>query len=229
MSKRRASGRVAGIHDLTDTLSAYLAGSVALLEKARASGLDARAEQAIARIADALTQRLPLLVCGNGGSASDAMHIAGELVGRFLVERPGFKVIALGVDPAVLTAWSNDYGYETVFSRQVEAYGEPGGVLLGISTSGNSPNVLRAFEAARERGMTTIALTGEGGGKLAPLADILLDVPSRATPRIQEMHSCLYHFICQHIEARCAAALGARRDAPKTGEAKGARAKGATR
>jgi D-sedoheptulose 7-phosphate isomerase len=202
---------------MSEVFSTYLGGAVALFEKARAGGLDARAERAIAQIVGALTRRLPLLVCGNGGSASDAMHIAGELVGRFLVERPGLKVIALGTDPAVMTAWSNDYSYESVFARQVEAYGEPGGVLLGISTSGNSANVLRAFETARALGMTTIALTGEGGGKLAPLADILLDMPARATPRIQEMHICLYHFICQHVEARAAAALAPRAAAKVAG------------
>jgi D-sedoheptulose 7-phosphate isomerase len=211
----RTRGQEPGSHELSESFSGYLAGSAALIEKARQSGLDARAEAAIRRVVDALTRRLPLLVCGNGGSASDAMHIAGELVGRFFLERPGLKVIALVADSAVLTAWSNDYGYETVFSRQVEAYGEAGGVLLGLSTSGNSSNVLRAFEAARERGMTTIALTGEGGGKLAALADILLDVPSRSTPRIQELHICLYHFLCENIEARCAAALAGKSPQPK--------------
>lgn len=134
-------------------------------------------------------------------------HIAGELVCRFLIERPGLKVIALGADTAALTAWSNDYAYESAFARQVEAYGEPGGVLLALSKSGNSNNVIAAFEKARSLGMSTIALTGESGGRLAPVADLLIDVPSRATPRIQEAHICLYHYICQQVEARCAAAL----------------------
>jgi D-sedoheptulose 7-phosphate isomerase len=190
---------------MTSGISTYLGESIGLLDRLRAHGLDKRVDQAVERIVEALTRRLPLLVCGNGGSASDAMHIAGELTSRFLIERPGLKAIALGANVATLTAWSNDYAYETAYARQVEAYGEPGGVLWGLSTSGNSQNVVAALEAGRARGMTTIAMTGEGGGKLAPLADILLDVPSRSTPRIQEAHICLYHYICREVEARCAA------------------------
>ena len=188
-------------------ISAYLGESAALIERARAEGLDTRVERAVERIAAALGAKKPLLVCGNGGSASDAMHIAGELVARFLVERPGLKAIALGANTASLTAWSNDYDYPSAYAREVEAYGEPGGVVWGISTSGNSKNVIGALERGRALGMFTIAMTGAGGGKLAPLADVLLDVPSRATPRIQEVHICLYHFICQEVEARVAAAL----------------------
>jgi D-sedoheptulose 7-phosphate isomerase len=104
----------------------------------------------------------------------------------------------------VLTAWSNDYSFETVFSRQVEAYGAAGGVILGISTSGNSTNVVEAFRVAKQMGMTTIGLTGEGGGKIAELADVLVDVPSRSTPLIQQVHICLYHHICEQVEARLA-------------------------
>jgi D-sedoheptulose 7-phosphate isomerase len=151
---------------------------------------------------DALAADRPLLVCGNGGSAADAMHIAGELVGRYLRERRALNVVCLSSNPSVLTAWANDYSYDTVFARQVEAYGREGGVLLGISTSGNSENVVRALEAAHVAGMRTIGLTGQGGGKMAPLCDILLDVPSRITPEIQQVHICLYHFICEQIEAR---------------------------
>jgi len=192
------------------TLSTYLRQAVDLLQQTLASSLDARVERAIAMIAAALGARRPLLVCGNGGSAADSLHIAGELVGRFLIERPALKVMSLSADPAVLTAWSNDYGYESLFARQVEAHGEAGGVLLGISTSGNSRNIALAFETARRLGMQTVALTGQGGGALKPLADLLLDVPSRQTPRIQEVHVCLYHFICQEVEARLAAGGGAK-------------------
>ena len=163
-----------------------------------------RVEAAVTLIAAALQANRPVLVCGNGGSAADAMHITGELVGRFLKERRGLPVICLSDNPAVLTAWANDYSYDTVFSRQVEAYGQAGGVLWGISTSGNSPNVVRAFETARAIGLPTIALTGAGGGKMAALADVLIDVPSRATPEIQQVHLCLYHYICEAVEARCA-------------------------
>lgn len=164
--------------------------------------LPVRVEQAIDLLLPSMRQRLPVLVCGNGGSASDAMHIAGELVGRFLQERRACNVIALSANSSVLTAWSNDYTFETVFSRQVEAHGQAGGVLWAISTSGNSSNVIRSIEAARALGMKTIGMTGEGGGKMATLCDVLLDVPSNETPRIQELHIVLYHYICEHVEAR---------------------------
>ena len=142
-----------------------------------------------------------LLVCGNGGSAADAMHICGELVCRFFKERQALPAIALNADPAVLTAWSNDYSYESVFSRQVEALANPGDVVWGISTSGNSKNVVAALKTARERGASTIALTGHGGGAMAEYADVLLAVPLAVTPRIQEAHSVTYHIICEAVEA----------------------------
>ena len=192
---------------MAESLERYLTDGLRVLEETRARGLDGRVERAVSAIASALLRRLPLLVCGNGGSAADAMHIAGELGGRFALERPGLKVIALGADAASLTAWSNDYSYESALARQVEAYGEAAGVLWGLSTSGNSKNVVAAFDKGRKIGMTTIALTGDGGGSLAPLADILIDVPSRSTPRVQEMHICIYHYICARVEVACAAAL----------------------
>lgn len=182
------------------SLDRWLTEAAELLAATRASGQQARMDEAVGITARALAAGRPLLVCGNGGSAADSQHIVGELVGRFLRERRAIRAICLASNPAVLTAWSNDYGYEGVFARQVEAYGEPGGVLLGLSTSGNSPNVVRAFEAARQRGMTTIALTGEGGGRLATLADILLDVPSRFTPAIQQVHLVMYHCFCAGVE-----------------------------
>ncbi len=180
----------------------YLLNSIDVIEATRRSLDGTLVERAVAVAASALAADKPLLICGNGGSAADAMHIAGELVGRFLKERRALKAIALTADSAVMTAWSNDYSYATVFSRQVEAFGEAGGVLLGISTSGNSPNVVAAVEAAKARGMSTIALTGRGGGRLAALVDILLDVPSSSTPLIQQVHVCLYHYLCAEIEAR---------------------------
>ena len=157
-------------------------------------------DKAIKVTVTALKAGKALLVCGNGGSASDAQHIAGELVGRYLKERKALNVICLSDNPAILTALGNDYGYETVFSRQVEAYGQEGGVLLGLSTSGNSPNVIKAFEQAKKQAMTTIALTGEGGGRLLSLTDILLDIPSRITPHIQQAHILFYHYYCEEIE-----------------------------
>jgi D-sedoheptulose 7-phosphate isomerase len=157
-------------------------------------------DDAVDAVVTALRAGKPFLVCGNGGSASDAMHITGELVGRFLRERKALKAICLSDNPAVLTAWSNDYSYESVFSRQVEAYGEKGAVILGLSTSGRSKNVIAAFQQARKMEMTTIALTGEGGGEVGKLADYLLAAPTRCTPFIQQVHICLYHYLCAQIE-----------------------------
>jgi D-sedoheptulose 7-phosphate isomerase len=186
------------------SLSEYFSDSIRVLESARQSWPEHLLAGALETITSALRAGRPLLVCGNGGSASDAMHITGELVGRFLLERRALNAICLASNPSVLTAWANDYSFETVFSRQVEAYGSPGAVLLGISTSGNSKNVIAAFEQARALDMKTIALTGEGGGCLGPLSDYLFAVPSRSTPLIQQAHLCLYHYLCQSIEAELA-------------------------
>jgi D-sedoheptulose 7-phosphate isomerase len=190
-------------------LSYWLSKAEALLAETRARGLDDVMDQAVEATACALAANRPLLVCGNGGSAADAQHIVGEMVGRFLKERRAFKAICLSSNPAVLTAWSNDYSFETVFSRQVEAYAESGGVLLGLSTSGNSRNVILALEAARTRGMITIGLTGQGGGSMAPLCDHLFAVPSTSTPAIQQVHLCLYHCFCAAVEARLTESSGA--------------------
>ncbi len=159
----------------------------------------------ISRAVDLLVERFSagnkLLVCGNGGSAADAMHICAELVGRFFKERRALPAIALNTDAAVLTAWSNDCGYQFVFSRQVEALAKPGDVVWGISTSGNSENVVAALRVARQLRASTIALTGQGGGAMAEHADVLLAVPLSATPRIQEVHTVTYHMICEAVEA----------------------------
>jgi len=187
----------------------YLSESAALLERCSADDLAPRVQEAIRQIAAALKGDRCLLVCGNGGSAADAMHIAGELIGRYLKERRAFKVVALGSDPAILTALGNDYGYENVFARQVEGLAETGGVFLALSTSGNSPNVVKACAKAKALAMYTIALTGAGGGKLKGIADLLIDVPSTSTPRIQEAHLCLYHYICQEVEAALATTTAA--------------------
>jgi len=186
-------------------LDSWLSGAEQVLSATRRLRLDEPMEAAVSTTASALRRRLPFLVCGNGGSAADAQHIVGELIGRFLKERPAYKAICLSSNPAVLTAWSNDYSFETVFSRQVEAYGEPGGVLLGISTSGNSLNVLKAVEAAQRLGMATIGMTGEGGGRMAAVCDHLLAAPSRSTPAIQQIHLCLYHYFCAALETALAA------------------------
>ncbi len=159
-------------------------------------------QEAIALLSHALKVRLPVLVCGNGGSAADAQHIAGEMVGKFLAERKALNVRALSTDTSVITAWANDVSYDTVFSRQVEAYGQPGGVLWAISTSGNSKNVIEAALQAKKQDMKVIGMTGEGGGALANLCDILIAAPSKYTPRIQEMHMMIYHHICEMIEKK---------------------------
>lgn len=181
-------------------LNAYLVHSAEALQALAARDLSVPMNQACAAIVAALSSGKALLVCGNGGSASDAIHIAGELVGRFLRDRKAYNVIALPANAAVLTAWGNDFGFDTVFARQVEAHGAAGGVLLAISTSGNSPSILQAAEQARRMGMVVVGMTGDSGGKLAPLCDILLNVPSVETPIIQQGHICLYHYLCDAVE-----------------------------
>ena len=163
--------------------------------------LSAQIEDAVARCIDALRNGRTLLFCGNGGSAADAQHFAGEMVGSFLVKnRAGLAAIALNADTSVLTCVGNDRSYEEVFAQQVGALGRAGDVLLGFSTSGNSKNVVRAFETGRSLGMKLIALTGRGG-ILPQMADTAVCVPSDATPRIQEVHALLIHIICGYVEA----------------------------
>lgn len=141
-----------------------------------------------------------LLVAGNGGSAADAQHIAAEFVSRFNFDRPGLPALALTTDTSILTAVGNDYGYEQLFRRQVEANGLGGDVFLGISTSGNSPNILEALEAARLKGITTFGFTGQSGGRMRELCDHCLCVPSDDTPRIQEVHILIGHTLCAMVE-----------------------------
>ena len=163
--------------------------------------LSAQIEDAVTLCIDALRNGKKLLFCGNGGSAADAQHWAGELVSRFYYDRPGLAAIALTTDSSILTAIGNDYGYDYVFARQVEALGQSGDVLVAISTSGNSPNVLRAADVARARDMQVIAFTGRSGGKLLPMSDICFRMPSDETPRIQEGHEFVGHLLCALIEA----------------------------
>ena len=141
-----------------------------------------------------------ILICGNGGSAADAQHIAAELSGRFKKERVALAGIALTTDTSALTAIGNDYGYEYVFSRQLEAIGREGDILIAISTSGNSKNVLNAMESAKKLGIKTITLTGKTGGEMAKKGDINIIIPSNDTPRIQEMHIMVGHMICALID-----------------------------
>lgn len=140
------------------------------------------------------------IFCGNGGSAADAQHLAAEFVGRYLVERRPLPALALHANTSALTAIGNDYGYEQVFARPLEALARPGDVLVALSTSGNSPSIVAAARKARDLGLTTIALTGAGGGQMASWASILLAVPSTETPRIQENHILIGHCLCQAVE-----------------------------
>lgn len=157
--------------------------------------------EAVGISTQALREGHRLLFAGNGGSAADAQHWAGELVSRFYYDRPGLAAIALTTDTSILTAIGNDYGYDYVFARQVEALGQAGDVLFAISTSGRSKNILRAAEAARTRGMHVIGFTGASGGELAAACDVCFRVPSDETPRIQEGHEFIGHMVCALIEA----------------------------
>jgi D-sedoheptulose 7-phosphate isomerase len=186
---------------MKDTLLHHVQESVALKQaffQAEAGRIVAQGED----MAERLKRGCRILVCGNGGSAADAQHFAAELSGRYVKERRALAGIALTTDTSALTAIGNDYGFEKVFSRQVEALGRPGDLLVGISTSGNSPNVLLAVEAAKELGLKTLGLLGRDGGKLKGLCDEALVVPSAVTARIQELHQMIYHFWCEIIDAR---------------------------
>jgi phosphoheptose isomerase len=160
--------------------------------------------QAVAAIAGSLRAGGTLLVFGNGGSAADAQHVAAELVGRFERERAALAAVALTTDTSVLTSVANDFAFDRVFVRQIEALGRAADVALGISTSGASPNVVAALESARGRGLRTVALTGRDGGACGRSAEIHINVPSASTPRVQEAHRTLLHVICDLVEAELA-------------------------
>ena len=150
----------------------------------------------------ALREGHKIIFAGNGGSAAEAQHLAGELVGRFKFDRPGLAALALTSDTSILTAIGNDYGYECVFARQLDALGAAGDVFFFLSTSGTSPNVLRGLEAGRRKGLVTVGLTGEGGGAMHPLCDYCIRIPSLDTPQIQEGHLVAGHIICGLIERK---------------------------
>jgi len=151
-------------------------------------------------ISAALTNGNKLLVMGNGGSAADSQHFVAEIVGRFKMERKALPAVALSTDTSILTAIGNDYGFESIFSRQVEALAAPGDIVVGLSTSGNSPNVLKALKVARERGCRTVGLLGKDGGSIRTVCDLALVVPSTDTPRIQEGHITIIHIVCDLVE-----------------------------
>jgi D-sedoheptulose 7-phosphate isomerase len=164
------------------------------------SELLAQIEQVAVKTIEAYKNNKKTLIAGNGGSAADAQHIAGEFVSRFYFDRPGLASIALTTDTSILTAIGNDYGYERVFARQVEANGANGDVFIGISTSGNSKNIVEAIKSAKERGIFTVGFTGAKGGIMKEMCDICICVPSNETPRIQESHIVIGHIICAIVE-----------------------------
>jgi D-sedoheptulose 7-phosphate isomerase len=184
-----------------DYVQAELAKTRAVIE---ALAADPGLPPLINRIAEtcvaALARGNKVLLCGNGGSAADAQHLAGELVSRFMFDRPGLPAFALTTDSSVMTAIANDYGYEHVFARQVEAVGTKGDVLIALSTSGRSPNILAALRAAREKGIATIGFTGRAGGDMPALCDIVYRAPADETPKIQEGHIVVGHIVCGVVE-----------------------------
>jgi phosphoheptose isomerase len=192
-----------------DVAAAAFDDAIALHRQVRDGGLQA-VVMAAETIVRSLAQGGTVLVFGNGGSAADASHAAAELVGRFTRERRGYAAVALTADPSVLTSVANDYGFDRVFARQIEALGRPGDVALAITTSGTSGNVVRGLEEARARGLVTVALTGRDGGAAGRLADVHVNVASGATPRVQEVHRTLLHVICDLVENELFAAEGGR-------------------
>jgi D-sedoheptulose 7-phosphate isomerase len=183
-------------------LAQLLEAAAANLLAVAKSAYPEEVQRAVDVIAAAFERGNKLLVFGNGGSAADAQHICAELVVRFTRERRGLPAIALTCNPSTMTACGNDYGFARVFQRQIEALGRPGDVAWGISTSGNSPNIVEAMKYARAHSVTTVGLTGAGGGAMAPWCDVLMAVPLAETPRIQEVHLVTYHSICDQVEER---------------------------
>jgi D-sedoheptulose 7-phosphate isomerase len=196
--RQQSAYRVAVIAALSERRTVMNAAYTQLVVRA-----DALA-QAAACILSALRLGHKALIAGNGGSAAEAQHLAGELVGRFQRERAPFAALALTTDTAILTAIANDYGYEEVFARQVRALAQPGDVFIGLSTSGASPNVLRAARACHERGVAVIAITGERPNALARMADIALRMPTLATAATQELHLAMIHILCDIVETELA-------------------------
>jgi len=187
--------------DRTITISKRLEQHLQTLQQiAENQALKAAVNEAVERIVTCFRNGGKVWFCGNGGSAADAQHLAAEFSGRFYFDRPVLPSEALHCNTSYLTAVANDYGYDQVFARIISGVGAKGDILVGISTSGNSTNILRAFEVCREKGVTTFAFTGLTGGKMKDLADLLIAVPSTDTPRIQEAHITLGHIICELVE-----------------------------
>jgi D-sedoheptulose 7-phosphate isomerase len=185
------------INKITDIIKASISTKESILKDPVLLGtIDTLAT----KITGALQNGNRVYFCGNGGSAADAQHLAAEFSGRFYTDRDALPAEALHCNTSYLTAVANDYSYDVVYARLIKGIGLKGDVLIGLSTSGNSTNIVKAFEVAREKGIMTVGFTGEGGGKMKPLSDHLVNVPSKDTPRIQESHIMLGHIICQLVE-----------------------------
>ncbi len=206
----RSSGRRREIDKgaVDQVIQARISSSLAVQKRL----LEPEQVQAVAAIASLIATALrrgnKLIVFGNGGSSADAQHMVAELVGRYLVDRRSLPAICLSDNPSVVTSLSNDYGFDHVFARQIEGFGVPGDVALGISTSGASVNVIEAIQAARRGGLTTVALTGASGDRLKAVAEHCIAVPSEETPRIQEGHGLVAHIVCELVERELAPADG---------------------
>jgi D-sedoheptulose 7-phosphate isomerase len=186
---------------MKDKINSIISESIAVKNKVLADlKLLKVVEDTIPVIIAALKKGNRIFFCGNGGSAADAQHLAAEFSGRFYIDRDALPAEALHCNTSYLTAVANDYGYDLVYARLVKGITQKGDILVGLSTSGNSPNILKAFEVAREKGVITIAFTGDTGGAVKPYSDYLINVPSKDTPRIQESHILLGHIICQLVE-----------------------------
>jgi D-sedoheptulose 7-phosphate isomerase len=186
---------------MSEKIQSLIRASISVKEKlANDPSLLRVIDQAVSLIVKAFRDGNRVYFCGNGGSAADAQHLAAEFSGRFYIDREALPAEALHCNTSYLTAVANDYSYELIYARLIRGIGQKGDILIGLSTSGNSGNIVKAFEVAREKGLHTIGLTGEGGGKMKPLSDHLLAVPSKDTPRIQESHILIGHIICQLVE-----------------------------
>jgi D-sedoheptulose 7-phosphate isomerase len=196
-----SAGETAEGEDMRRFITGEIQKTIALLNLMVADeGMLALSETIARRCIEALKSGRKLLLAGNGGSAADAQHLAAEFVARFYFDRPGLPAIALNTDTSVLTAVGNDYGFERLFARQVEALGVKGDVFFGISTSGRSRNVLRALDECRHRGIITVGMTGAAGGDMLELCDYCIRIPSTETPKIQEGHIVIGHIICALVE-----------------------------
>ena len=184
---------------MKERIEAIFQESIIVKQNALKANMDSIV-QAVNEITKTLKSEGKVIIFGNGGSAADSQHIAAEFIGRFQKERRSLAAIALTTDTSALTSLGNDYGFDIIFARQLAGLGRQGDTAIGISTSGNSKNVIEAIKLAKSMGLITIALTGEGGGQLAPLADIKIMVPSKVTARIQESHICIAHCVCELVE-----------------------------